>query len=426
MSTIARMLHAIRVARAGGDRLAYTTAVGQLVNHLGGEVSISSAEAQLCLQELDDHRVELAPIVQRLEAQLGRAPPRTASAWALLVTPEGEGRLGRLTVSVYPGRGTQVPHVKLGQESAQACTRAIHAALGVQLGAHLVLWDLDVEDESLFAVDGASLGLPLAVATRCALEGINVPDDIGFTGGVGVDGRVSAVGGLSAKLAAASGRLTRVFVPEGSTLPEAVEVEAVAVRDLRDAVARFATRPVAPAPTPRWLRWAGGMAMAGLGVGAWMLWPEPTPIPAVPVRVCVDGTPAGRGLRSRQLYTLSVSAPGGGGVQLLTLDPVAAGFSVVSHQDRETVFFPFRLEPPERLERLVVLRGAEPLVGQILPDPTRSDAGDAWSKSLGETPWVPDEPVVLRTVGACADWSAPVDGAAALVVDLIYDVEPSG
>jgi hypothetical protein len=129
----------------------------------------------------------------------------------LVVDQAGRGHVVRIAVSLDPD-GTGVQHAPgVARDAQVAAQLAVAVALGPAAADVGVTWAIRGNTDALH---GTSLGLPLAVAIRCAHRGLSVPAGWAFTGGLDLDGRVVPVSGVPAKVrAAGAAGLARVAVP---------------------------------------------------------------------------------------------------------------------------------------------------------------------------------------------------------------------
>lgn len=177
-------------------------------------------------------------------------PPGTAMG--LSVSGDG-GALLPVEVVRLKGKGKLHLTGRLGEvlkESAQAVLAHLrHARERYGIDEEAFQSDLHVHlPDGATPKDGPSAGITLAVAMTSALTGRPVHPDVAFTGELTLGGRVTAVGGVRAKvLAAERAGMTRVVVPSENRpdLPEATKLTPVLV-DRLEQVMEAAFGPLAP------------------------------------------------------------------------------------------------------------------------------------------------------------------------------------
>lgn len=252
-----RVAGRLRAVHESSDRHARRAAVAALVDAvredgvddplLAGAVALEVADPAL--------RAEL-------EAVAARAEPLRASVHALVVDPQGRGHVVEVVVALVPGSTGVWTPLAVRRDADLAAQVAASVALGPELARWSVRWQLAGVVAEL---EGASLGLPLAVAIHAARRGLVVPTDVALTGALDVHGRVSAVSGMAPKLAAArDAGLSRVITPPGGADDLRAPVE-----DLSAATALL--WPDGPARTgrraPRWLALLAVPALAWTQAG---------------------------------------------------------------------------------------------------------------------------------------------------------------
>lgn len=198
------------------------------------EARIASCDAIFALLDgVEARPAEPAALLATASAE--PLPAARTGVRGLVVDGTGLGHCVEVVVELVPGReGCWTPQA-VAPEAAIAAELAATAVFG---GAAVgVRWQIRARG---FRLEGASLGLPLAVAMRARQLGREIPEGWAFTGAVDLDGRVGAVAGLPAKLRAAAG-LAHVAIPAvsaaGLNAPPGVEL--VAVRRLADLEARI-------------------------------------------------------------------------------------------------------------------------------------------------------------------------------------------
>ncbi|MCK6505480.1 protein kinase [Myxococcota bacterium] len=173
------------------------------------------------------------------------------SVRALVVDETGAGHVVELVVVLVPGgSGVWAPD-GVERDARVAAQLAIAVALGPEASAWGARWGVRGSSDVLH---GTSIGLAVALATRAAWLGRELPPGWAFTGGVDLDGRVASVGGLPAKARAArAAGLEQVAAPasdvERATAPEGLRLHGVARFDQAAAL----LLPAAP-PRRRHLR----------------------------------------------------------------------------------------------------------------------------------------------------------------------------
>ncbi len=127
---------------------------------------------------------------------------QTAAARALVTDPiTGTGGTVEVVVQAHRGAGGVHTDQPLAPDTARAAQVAVAAALGEQADRWRLTWELRGVP---FPLAGGSLGLALALAARAAVEDRALPPGWAFTGAVDLDGRISAVSAVPAKLRAAA------------------------------------------------------------------------------------------------------------------------------------------------------------------------------------------------------------------------------
>ncbi len=205
MSALPELIQAVEAAQ--GDPHRRRSALGRLQLALTEQLPSDPLLAASCLAVVEDAdlRLELAPIAER-------ATSRTATARALVVDAEGQGRVVEVVVALSPGgEGAWSPQA-IARDAAIAAQLAVAVVTGGERWG--VRWQVRGEGLDAFELRGSSIGLAIAVATRAALLQREVPAGWAFTGGVDLDGSVAAVAGIPGKLrAAAEAGLTSAAIP---------------------------------------------------------------------------------------------------------------------------------------------------------------------------------------------------------------------
>lgn len=203
MKELAELLHAVIAAEDAEDAVRHETALGHLHRALREELPSDPLMAASLLPHVLDEGIRV-----ELEKRSAQAAPLTSRAVALVVDLRGQAYLVEVVVELSAGgRGvwttqSAAPETLLGAQVAVA------AALGDEARRFGVRWQLSESQR----VRGASLSLAIALATRAAREGVTLPLDVAFTGAVELDGRITKVAGVPAKLRAAEG-MREVVIP---------------------------------------------------------------------------------------------------------------------------------------------------------------------------------------------------------------------
>ena len=164
------------------------------------------------------HQTDPAPTPPVPARAGGGDGAHTAVAAALVTDPEGQGHVVELLVQLLPGEGGVEALGAVERDAEVAAQVAVAAALGPEAGRFRARWQL--RGAPSLRLGGASLGLALYAATRAAAAGRRLPAGLAFTGGVDLDGRVVPVGGMAAKLRAASAAGLRLYRPIDRAAPE--------------------------------------------------------------------------------------------------------------------------------------------------------------------------------------------------------------
>jgi hypothetical protein len=167
-------------------------------------------------------RQRLSPAPDTLSRLLQTESDHEDTIAGIVVDREGRGHVVQIAVQIDPD-GSGVHHAPgVARDAQVAAQLAVAVALGGDASDVGVTWTVRGNTDTLH---GTSLGLPLAIALRCAHLSLQVPQGWAFTGGVDLDGRIAPVSGVPAKVrAAAAAGLTQVAVPAdglGSLSPPA-------------------------------------------------------------------------------------------------------------------------------------------------------------------------------------------------------------
>lgn len=242
-----------------------------------------------------------------------------ARAAALVVDPTGQGHRVELQVVLERGSGRAWAPDGVERDAQVAAQLAMAAALGSEAPEWDVRWAVSPVGTRLH---GTSLGLAVAVAVHAARWGRLVPVDWAFTGGVELDGSVTSVAGVPAKLraAAGAGAVAAVIPLEGAAAAQA-SLEVVRVARLQDLLERL--HPVSrPSALRRWAR-LGLMVVPALMALTSLLAPLEAwishgvlsltrgPLPMDDVAVLAVDVPDPRALRAEHPDTLLALADAG-------------------------------------------------------------------------------------------------------------------
>jgi ATP-dependent Lon protease len=155
-----------------------------------------------------------------------------------------------IVAEITPAQQTQGGQViatgKLG-EIAKEAVQNVSALIKKYTGEDISRYDIHIQFVGTHeGVEGDSASVSIATAVVSALEGVPVDQTVGMTGSLSVRGTVLPVGGVTAKVEAASeAGLKRVLIPEDNMSDLMLEprfkerVEVIGVRTLRD-VLRYA------------------------------------------------------------------------------------------------------------------------------------------------------------------------------------------
>jgi serine/threonine protein kinase/CHASE2 domain-containing sensor protein len=190
--------------------------------------------------------------IERLDLEAPDPGVSSASVIGLVVDQTGQGHAAEVRVRLDPNsQGVRQPP-NVSRDATVAAQLAAAVVLGDAVQDWGVTWHLA---GNTAALQGTSLGLPLAVAIHCARHEYTVPDGWAFTGGLDLDGRIAPVSGVPAKLRAAHAAGVRtVAVPADGLgaleVPPGLEV--VASRTLSGLLQRIS--PEVEAPRRSWWR----------------------------------------------------------------------------------------------------------------------------------------------------------------------------
>jgi hypothetical protein len=189
--------------------------------------------------------------IERLDIEVPEPGVASASVIGLVVDQTGQGHAVEVRVRLDSNdHGVRQPP-NVSRDAAVAAQLAAAVVLGEAVQDWGVTWHLA---GNTAALQGTSLGLPLAVAIHCARHNYAVPDGWAFTGGLDLDGRVAPVSGVPAKLRAAhAAGVCTVAVPADGLgaleVPPGLEV--VASRTLSVLLQRLSPG-VEPPPSVWW------------------------------------------------------------------------------------------------------------------------------------------------------------------------------
>ncbi len=190
----------------------------------------------------DDVRAALGPGRPSRATQPALYPPGVTTG--LSVSTDGGATLP-VEVGRLQGRGKLVRTGRLGKVLRESVSTAL-AHLRLDAKAYTVpAGSLDGDfyvhlPDAATEKDGPSAGVAIFVALLSLARDVAVPTDTAFTGEISLRGRVLAVGGVAAKLAAAKrAGIRRVVVPleNRADVPDESGLEVVLVDSVREVVA---------------------------------------------------------------------------------------------------------------------------------------------------------------------------------------------
>lgn len=240
---------------------------------------------------------------------------RSAQVKALVVDETGQGHVVALQLVLEPGEGRAWAPEGVARDAQVAAQLAMAAALG---GAAR-RWDLrwTVADHRV-VLHGSSIGLAVGVGVGLLARGVALPAGWAFTGGVELDGQITRVAGVPAKLRAAAQAGIEVVGVAAPELPGLVGPPGLELRGLaRLDELLLALQP--PLPRRRWwglallvvpllLALTGLLSPAEAWVGHGLLGLVRGPLPAEDVAVLAVDLPDPRALRPRHPATLRALA----------------------------------------------------------------------------------------------------------------------
>lgn len=158
-----------------------------------------------------------------------------AWSWITAVTTEGEGVLGKVVVSVTPGKGDISTIIQKGGKVSTtgstldaAISDAIKAAeefSGIKTDDKdiAVSFEFNFENVTHVSLEGPSAGIPILLASYAALSDKSVDKKVASTGEVSLDGKLLPVSGVYSKaLAAAKGGVKLFLIPQGQPVDRIV------------------------------------------------------------------------------------------------------------------------------------------------------------------------------------------------------------
>jgi hypothetical protein len=237
---------------------------------------------------------------------------------ALVVDDTGEGHPIRLVLDLRPGAGRVWAPEGVARDAQLAAQVAVAAALGPEARR----WDLRwaVQDARV-QLRGSSVGLAIAAGVLAARRGRPLPAGWALTGGVELDGAVSPVAGLPAKLrAAAAAGLQTVALPAaerpGLAPPPGLRLAPIADLDglsaaLWPAAAWRARAPLALLLLPPLLALTQAFAPLDAYLSHGLLSAARGPLPLDDVAVLAVDVPDPKALRAQHPGTLRALAAAG-------------------------------------------------------------------------------------------------------------------
>ncbi len=209
---------------------------------LRGKKASRSLEQQIAermIQRRQDYRMfstegSAVGVVNGLAALVGQEGMTEFSGIVLPIVAE-------VTPAQTTGGGTVVATGKLG-EIAKEAVQNVSALIKKYTGEDISRYDIHIQFVGTHeGVEGDSASVSIATAVISALEGVPVDQRLGMTGSLSIRGTVLPVGGVTAKVEAASDAgIQRVLIPEDNMGDLMLEprfkekVEVIPVRTLRD------------------------------------------------------------------------------------------------------------------------------------------------------------------------------------------------
>lgn len=257
------------------DLIGRTTATAKLLAWLRERLPPDPASADRAGQILLAEGVDAPALQQKLRA-IASHPQPSATALGLVLDREGEGHVVEIVVVLSPGGdGAWTPQaVEADAETAAGVAAAVALPNGGRGWG--VVWQVCVDGP--FRLRGGSIALPVAMAARAAWLGQELPKDVAFTGGVVLNGQLTAVQGLPAKARAALKAgvggiaMARDNAHHLPVVPQDLRlISTDRLEEMFEAMGLSAPTP-APAPrrSPSWALAAGGAALTAMVLAA--LW----------------------------------------------------------------------------------------------------------------------------------------------------------
>jgi hypothetical protein len=372
----------------------------------------------------EDDAPEAAP-----DAPALGAPAPFAGALALVVDDTGQGHAIRLRFDLRPGAGRVWAPEGVARDAQLAAQVAVAAALGPEARR----WDLRwAVDDARVQLRGSSVGLAVAAGVLAARRGRPLPAGWALTGGVELDGTVSPVAGLPAKLrAAAAAGLRAVALPAaerpGLQPPPGLRLAPIADLDalsaaLWPAPAWRARAPLALLFLAPLLAWVQAFAPLDAWLSHGLLMAARGPLPLDDVAVLAVDVPDPKALRAEHPATLRALAAAGARAVVFDLalstssphdEEIAAAVAEL-REDGVPVIFPARVMesglhlPPAPLRAAGAAVGLveahrDTLLGVVWAAPARRFGPDgapiwhaaAWAAAAAQRPADPPTPTLL-------------------------------
>ncbi len=201
--------------------------------------SLEQQIAERMIQRRQDYRMfstegSAVGVVNGLAALVGQEGMTEFSGIVLPIVAE-------VTPAQTTGGGAVVATGKLG-EIAKEAVQNVSALIKKYTGEDISRYDIHIQFVGTHeGVEGDSASVSIATAVISALEGVPVDQRLGMTGSLSIRGTVLPVGGVTAKVEAASDAgIQRVLIPEDNLGDLMLEprfkekVEVIPVRTLRD------------------------------------------------------------------------------------------------------------------------------------------------------------------------------------------------